>query len=400
VGKKSAHSDNGVRIIRAKGFYTASETPPDLRINHFIGCEPPDPREIENDRIYANFEGALYGAFLANEIPKVFPDSPSNALSTIEILQGADNSTTWRVSLLMNFLRNQKDTQLASITNSGIVLAKLAIYGAVLNEIEKEELEERNRKAEIERKANEAKAISNHEVAKLNSLLEANTEDATKSKQAVIGGAGGVAGDSTSASGQTLTPAPVEPAKSTQNIASTPRAAPIKKAAPPAAIGTGTLADSLHQMLDAWITPNSNKPIHIPTSNEIDLMQPAAPTKDKANDFSELANGPGQRVVSLLTGGNVRFGDDLDPEFLSLDAMEMSEAEQAAAAREMQVRKLTETLITITGEADSIEARSMAQRLTDGLVESTSYITGVTPNPVQIEDMDSMLNALEASILK
>jgi len=117
----------------------------------------------------------------------------------------------------------------------------------------------------------------------------------------------------------------------------------------------------------------------------------------KCNIFNETANITGQRAVSLLTGGNVYFDEDFESFLLRLE-MEVTEADLAAAVREIQINKHMETLITLTCETDSRETRSMARRLTNELVVSTAYITGETPKPVQIEDMDSMLNGLlEAS---
>lgn len=51
VGKKeNKGKDGGVKVIHAMGFYTAGKTPKVMRLNDFLGVEPPEPHELPKNR--------------------------------------------------------------------------------------------------------------------------------------------------------------------------------------------------------------------------------------------------------------------------------------------------------------------------------------------------------------
>ncbi|MEA9392214.1 FtsK/SpoIIIE domain-containing protein [Acerihabitans sp. TG2] len=52
IGKKEKGGETGgVRVIRGMGFYTASETPKEMRINDMVPVEPPEPHELPETKL-------------------------------------------------------------------------------------------------------------------------------------------------------------------------------------------------------------------------------------------------------------------------------------------------------------------------------------------------------------
>ncbi|TKC90161.1 hypothetical protein FAZ69_08410 [Trinickia terrae] len=83
IGKKHSDGTGGVRVIRARTFYTAvKEIPTKIRINHFLKVEPPSvgsggDQEMET---IATLERLIADALKNGDLAKVFPDDPEEML--------------------------------------------------------------------------------------------------------------------------------------------------------------------------------------------------------------------------------------------------------------------------------------------------------------------------------
>jgi hypothetical protein len=83
IGKKQSDGTGGVRVIRARTFYTAvKEMPSKIRINHFLKVEPPNGSgdgDQEMDTI-ETLERLVTEALKKGDLAKVFPDKPEEML--------------------------------------------------------------------------------------------------------------------------------------------------------------------------------------------------------------------------------------------------------------------------------------------------------------------------------
>lgn len=83
IGKKNSDGTGGVRVIRARTFYTAvKERPSRMRVNRFLKVEPPRStggadKEIE---IIETLERVIGEALKKGDLKKVFPDDPVEML--------------------------------------------------------------------------------------------------------------------------------------------------------------------------------------------------------------------------------------------------------------------------------------------------------------------------------
>lgn len=78
IGKKNKDGSGGVRIIRARTFYTqVDERPREIRVNHFLKVEPPrsgsGDQEIE---VIEALEKSLTAMLADGDIKKIFPNNP------------------------------------------------------------------------------------------------------------------------------------------------------------------------------------------------------------------------------------------------------------------------------------------------------------------------------------
>lgn len=82
IGKKQKSGVGGVRVIRARSFYTQvpdEEKPREIRINHLLKVEPPRSRDGDEDsdiEVIESLEVALKNMMVSGGLAKVFPDDP------------------------------------------------------------------------------------------------------------------------------------------------------------------------------------------------------------------------------------------------------------------------------------------------------------------------------------
>ncbi|MCA8050651.1 type IV secretory system conjugative DNA transfer family protein [Burkholderia arboris] len=83
IGKKNSQSAGGVRVIRARTFFTqVDEAPDEIRINHFLKVEPPKSGFGEQDLERLDQLEKLLGKMIADgSLAKAFPNEPEAMLS-------------------------------------------------------------------------------------------------------------------------------------------------------------------------------------------------------------------------------------------------------------------------------------------------------------------------------
>ncbi|WP_304590059.1 FtsK/SpoIIIE domain-containing protein [Burkholderia anthina] len=90
IGKKNSDGSGGVRVIRARTFYTAvDEKPSRIRINHFLKVEPPrnisdGDQEIETIEF---LEKVIAESLKSGDLAKVFPNEPTEMLKAPAIFK-------------------------------------------------------------------------------------------------------------------------------------------------------------------------------------------------------------------------------------------------------------------------------------------------------------------------
>lgn len=78
IGKKSSGGRGGVRVVRARTFYTATdERPTHVRVNHFIKIEPPKTGDADQElEVIDALESSLKKMLESGDLSKVFPNNP------------------------------------------------------------------------------------------------------------------------------------------------------------------------------------------------------------------------------------------------------------------------------------------------------------------------------------
>jgi hypothetical protein len=90
IGKKNSDGTGGVRVVRARTFYTAvddSERPSRIRINHFLKVEPPRT-VLDGDGDFETLEvleKLVAQALAKGDLAKVFPDNPQEVMKSPQL---------------------------------------------------------------------------------------------------------------------------------------------------------------------------------------------------------------------------------------------------------------------------------------------------------------------------
>lgn len=96
IGKKSSDGGGGVRVIRARTFYTqVKESPVDIRVNHFLKIEPPRAGSMDQDvAVIEALEAAITEMLADGKIKEAFPNDPASMIK-------ANQSLLFKISSLM-----------------------------------------------------------------------------------------------------------------------------------------------------------------------------------------------------------------------------------------------------------------------------------------------------------
>jgi len=162
VGKKKSGGRGGVRVIRARGFYTqVDEKPTEIRVNHFLKVEPPRRGNADEEiAVQDQLEIGLRELLVKGRLAEVFPDvqtaqvgnkQPTLLFATSQYLREAQSrhrlspADAIRVALLccereIDVAQNSKLKEIAKSTqgavDSALSESSTALRDALVSEID------------------------------------------------------------------------------------------------------------------------------------------------------------------------------------------------------------------------------------------------------------------------
>ena len=339
VGKKNSDGTQGVKVIRARTFYTASTRPREFRLNHFIPVEPPTTHEIKEAERAQSLEDALFKALASGDLARVFPNDTSRIIT-------AATSVDDKLFRIASYLASADKIVPRDTQERGFALAKLAVL-AWANE---REIAQKRISLEAERIANQR--VFEGMGAEIRDQLKDTTLPDEHAKAGHID-------DRTH----------IKPAK--------PEIKPIPKS-----LGTTVVDGAISDFVRDY------------------LYQDAVETRRKI--CSESAGAKTSPVSwNLFTGSTLFHDSDFDDMAFCAEVLEESidqttMREDRARQLQAQVRNTNEMIATLTNERDHdiFTLKSTAAALTDEITKTSCYIEGEVPPPVQPSQVDGILKEL------
>lgn len=398
VGKKRKDGGGGVRVIRARTFYTqVDEKPREIRVNHFIKIEP--PRNGTHDQemeVIEALEAALKELLSSGKIKEIFADDPfvmARNKQPVALLQ---------VGLFLREARSQQKLSLGEAVRVALVCTDKeadAVQAMAMAKIEERKRDEAAANAELQQSAEAAAAAEvpesaiEHvaapddanmslsagadglpqeqvEVAEVVVALEtdkdgdaAATDAATDGDDSKQGGKGGSAG---SGGGTTHVMAPDEATQDTAIFMQTSHVAAKATAAVAEVMAVEEQAPSDPQEDSAVTTmPAAAATVRdFLDADDYDYKVPVAATAKKISTFTFRAIGEGE------------------------------ETEPTPQSKYVEDR-IAQADILIGAKQDIVAIRNDARNSVKAIEEATTYVKGSVPEPPTLPAMDSLIDALK-----
>jgi hypothetical protein len=340
VGKKNADGTQGVKVIRARTFYTASTRPREFRLNHFLPVEPPTTHEIKEADKAQSLEDALFKALASGDLARVFPNDCSRIIT-------ATTSVDDKLFRIASYLASADKIVSPGAPERGFALAKLAVL-AWANE---REIAQKRINQEAERIANQ-RAFEGMG-AEISDQLKDTTlpyEHSEKAQRIEDG---------------------------TRNIPTAPEIKPIPKS-----LGTTVVDGAISDFVRDYLYHDT--------------------TESRRKNYAETTGAKTSPVCwNLFTGSTLFHDSDFDDMAFCADVLEESIDETAmredrARQLQAQVRNTNEMIATLTNDRDHdiFTLKSTAAALTDEITQTSCYIEGEVPEPVQPNQVDGILKEL------
>ncbi|WP_233177042.1 type IV secretory system conjugative DNA transfer family protein [Ralstonia sp. ASV6] len=395
VGKKDGKGSGGVRIIRARGFYTGvKEKPPEIRINHFLKVEPPRTGGGEVDLERLDAIEKLLGDMMKNgDLKAVFPDNREALLQS--------NQPFYKLSEYMRAARTQHQLSLAESLRVAFVCedqemeVKASATGAELGM----QAEDAQLRASVEA----VEQIQSVELGSESLALQEPVEDDSLSIP-LTEEIGSVALSSDDAVGQPTANAedlmvvPLDDASEDVEpgvTAGLSGKAIADKAGSGGEAGGASGGTSSGGMAAALTPPTKPQPVHEDESTP----EPVKTAKSQIADFLD-GYDYGRReeeAAAEEAAGGAQAGDAAGPRArVSALTLRVLNEEEAPNEIESYLADAIETTNVALGiSKDSLESKASARRAVQELERVTSYVDGATPESVTLEGWDATIDDLE-----
>jgi hypothetical protein len=400
VGKKTHKGQDGVRVIRARGFYTAlpdERSPSHNRLNHFIKIEPPLMGSDNDDlEIIENLEKYLGEVFASGGFKKEFPDDPEHPIR---------QKQPERAFNFRNWVREAQREYKVSLRDA----VRVALVC-------------------MERAGSIQEAATMRQLAARTQEQAATNEALAASAQVIVDSTPVAEVDPVSAKVEADLPSAID-----LDIAASVAVMISSDEAPPSSVVAPASADEMLIIEDepvaAVALPVDEPPPSIdlvsvvepPAPDEVMLVldgdggddpmqtrdeaQSAAPVQDAVSEIQSLLSQLDfSAESSVSSGGGAKSSDETQssttkPKKISLLTLRpVGEDDDAASestveARDIQAR-IAEVDLIIGEKTDLLEIQSDAEESVRKLEKATSYVSGATPQSPTLGDLDGHIGAL------
>lgn len=420
VGKKTDGSVGGVRVIRARTFYTqVKERPTEIRVNHYLKIEPPRGGSDDKDlRIIEALEESFGKLLKSGKIRETFPDN---------VTAMSHNGKPTALLQLSSYMREARATQKLSLGEAvrvGIVCLTKQV------EVEQEVLAEKVRRDAEE--AAKARAVASAPGAEDAEAILADSLDVVAVAPATpevrsesefeipeismpddfaIGAtpdglpAGEVVDQVTVAEQASPSPAQVESggdgsgdadgdgaAGSAAVAGATKKAGDAKGSGDKSGSGSGTTATSLQLIpvetsQEATVVPRSDGPKSVGEAIRQFL------------EDDDFVIDPVQFPDAIDTGAAAApdpagAANDKPQQVSALTFRALSD-EEGPTEQSMYLQNRIAEVDTLLGVKDDVlEIRNDAKEAVKGLEKATTYLEGAKPEPATFEGLDNQIKAL------
>ncbi|MBK5051759.1 hypothetical protein IQ289_25595 [Burkholderia sp. R-70006] len=420
IGKKSAKGAGGVRVIRARTFFTqVDEAPTDIRINHFLKVEPPKSGVGEQDMERLDALEKLLGEMMKNgALAAAFPDKPEAMLET--------RQPFYKLSRFMRAAREKHNLSLAEAWRVALVCEdrELEVMSSAPVEPGQSDTGDEQLRKAVE--TVEAEPLSEAEMAELATAdldeyeIEATAAPVAASAAAVSAASddlGVVAMDEDDDVAVAVTDDlrivaldGAHPAVSSQRAA-TAASAPVassvatgsasgeegEKGSGEASSGGGSAGGSGGGGMGMGLAPAFGS---VPATADEPRREKPRDNRTIVTDFLDGYDfgRPAEESADGGAAGGVGATEGAPETRVSaLTFRVLNQSEEPTEMQSYLADAIETTQVALGIENDSLAAKANAQRGVQELERVTSYAEGVTPAPATLEDWDATIEDLESA---
>ncbi|MBR8427270.1 hypothetical protein KDW22_30190 [Burkholderia cenocepacia] len=401
IGKKNSQSAGGVRVIRARTFFTqVDEAPDEIRINHFLKVEPPKSGFGEQDLERLDQLEQLLGKMIADgSLAKAFPNEPEAMLGM--------KQPFYKMSIFMRAAREKHSLSLPEAWRVAFVCddqeAKVVASAAALAATPAA--------ADGELLASSALAAAAPVVASAAEAEEAGVAvmeepeeptldfDPTDETPFESDGVG------VSASLLGLEPVSLDFAGEPPSSGADPNGARAASSG-----GSGGDADSGDEAggreggsTGGGSSGGMGVALRLnpaPIESEVPVEAVSLDPKTQVTDFLDGYDfGRSNEESADSSSGVAEAGGTEEPKtrVSALTFRVLGQAEEPNEIQSYLADAIETTRIALGTSRDSLENKADAQRGVQELERVTSYVEGITPGPATLEDWDATIEDLESA---
>jgi len=410
VGKKQKDGSGGVRIIRARTFFTqVKEAPKDIRVNHFIKIEPPRAGGDKDYQVIEALEAAMSKMLTSGELKRIFPDDP---LVMVRNQSNASKSPLYQIGAYIREFRASQKISLGEAIRATLV--------ALDKEREIQQAEGLRRiQADKQRVATEVDTALTQSVSTVVSSSQSALVDAVgefeipdipeplafgvsedgmpksdlvipPSKKEGEGEKSGGSGSSGSSSGGlALDLAPMD----IPDIPDVPEVPAVNVIPPTSRIDrddSGGGEFDLPDLAELPDIPEIPDVIVTPVEQAVKSVSAAIRNFIDADEF-ELPDIPSEvAVISAAPELPAQLVSPLTFRALNVDSGNDEITSQSAYLQE----RISEADLMLGVKTDVLEIKSDAQNAVKALEKATAYVNIATPAPATLSGVDSNIQAL------
>lgn len=363
IGKKSSGGRGGVRVIRARTFYTqVDERPAEIRVNHFLKVEPPRAGGIDQElEVIDALESALKELIETGKLAKTFPNDP------LALAGNRQPTTLLQAATYMHEARTQFGLPLGDAIRVALVCAEKEV-----------EVQQAAKLKELE----DIKRVAGSPDAELPSSVEAVREAPVTSAPAQSGGVGGYLDDEP--------PAPTEKKSVDEKKGEGESSGGVQGDQKSGSKGgSGTAAATLVM-----------KPVE------------SAPTEEAAPATADQSSTASREIMDFLdgyqddskageTGGDVASGGAVagssKQQISVLTLRPIGEGDEPSEIASYIENKIADADVLIGAKTDMLAIKADAKEEVKKIEKATAYVDGTVPEPATFESFDDLVDGLQSA---
>ncbi len=360
IGKKASGGRGGVRVIRARTFYTqVKEKPTQIRVNHFLKVEPPRAGGIDQElEVIDALEAALKELLETGQLAKAFPNDP------LALAGNRQPITLLQAATYIHEAQSQHRLSLGDAVRLALVCAEKEVevqQAAKLKELE------------IMQQA----AVAGTPEAELADSIETVREASVPSAKA-SGGIGGYldddedGGDSDAGDQKGDATGTGEAAGSTDG----------KKDGKQGSKGGSGTAAATYDMKPVPM-PAAEVPGPVSVATEIADFLGDYESKDSAGESDGEAVSGGQDTQSSETGAKLQVS--------VLTLRPIGEGEEPTEISSYIENKIADADVLIGAKEDVLTIKADAKDAVKQIEKATAYVDGTVPEPATLQSFDELL---------